>query len=184
MRIAIGSDHRGLELRQRLIALLESQGQEVFDAGGNGEGDVDYPDVAESVARRVGQGEAERGILICGTGLGMSMACGSIVPAAPGVSLVILSMGSIPAAAASLKDGDMTPVQMRGLVTKRMAKAMISRLIRAPVLMGVSRPRYSRTPSATSAESVVTMPAHSTERFLVGPKEKNAPRPRLPRRFP
>jgi ribose 5-phosphate isomerase B len=85
MRIAIGSDHRGEELRQKLIAFLHQSGQEVIDAGTDGATDVDYPDVAEVVARQVGRGEVERGILICGTGLGMCIAANKIpgVRAAP-----------------------------------------------------------------------------------------------------
>jgi ribose 5-phosphate isomerase B len=85
MRIAIGSDHRGEELRQKLIAFLQQSGQEVIDAGTGGLADVDYPDVAEAVARQVSRREVERGILICGTGLGMCIVANKIpgVRAAP-----------------------------------------------------------------------------------------------------
>ncbi|MBN2577636.1 MAG: ribose 5-phosphate isomerase B [Pirellulales bacterium] len=85
MRIAVGSDHRGRELREKLIAFLQQSGREVIDAGPNGDGDVDYPDVAEAVARQVSRQEAERGILICGTGLGMCIVANKLpgVRAAP-----------------------------------------------------------------------------------------------------
>lgn len=85
MRISVGSDHRGVAMRQKIIDLLERLGQEVIDVGANSEEAVDYPDVAASVARRVSSGEADRGILICGTGLGMSIAANKFpgVRAAP-----------------------------------------------------------------------------------------------------
>jgi ribose 5-phosphate isomerase B len=74
MRIAVGSDHRGYWLRTKIVRLLGQLGHDVADAGANGEASVDYPDVAADVARRVSLGEADRGILICGTGLGMCIA--------------------------------------------------------------------------------------------------------------
>ena len=85
MRIAVGSDHRGVVLRSKIIDLLARLGHEVLDVGTNDEGNVDYPDVAALVARRVSQHEVERGILICGTGLGMAIAANKFhgVRAAP-----------------------------------------------------------------------------------------------------
>jgi ribose 5-phosphate isomerase B len=85
MRISVGSDHRGVAMRQKIIDLLERLGQEVIDVGAHDEEAIDYPDVAASVARRVSAGEADRGILICGTGLGMSIAANKFpgVRAAP-----------------------------------------------------------------------------------------------------
>ena len=71
MRIAVGSDHRGFRLRGKIIELLSSLGQEVLDLGTYTEEHVDYPDIASAVAQKVSQGEVDRGILICGTGLGM-----------------------------------------------------------------------------------------------------------------
>ncbi|HID76801.1 MAG TPA: ribose 5-phosphate isomerase B [Planctomycetaceae bacterium] len=73
MRIAIGSDHRGTKLRARIVELLRRWGQEVIDVGTQESGPIDYPDVAQQVARRVSAGDADRGILICGTGLGMAI---------------------------------------------------------------------------------------------------------------
>jgi ribose 5-phosphate isomerase B len=71
MRIAVGSDHRGLMMRSRIVDLLRQLEQEVVDVGTFDDDSVDYPDVAAAVAGRVSSGEVERGILICGTGLGM-----------------------------------------------------------------------------------------------------------------
>lgn len=85
MRIAIGSDHRGVDMRSKLVELLRRLDHQVVDVGGNGGGAVDYPDIAADVGRKVAQGEADRGILICGTGLGMCIAANKIpgVRAAP-----------------------------------------------------------------------------------------------------
>lgn len=73
MRIAVGSDHRGCTMRAQIIELLKGLGQEVVDVGTNESGSVDYPDIASLVARPVSHGEVDRGILICGTGLGMAI---------------------------------------------------------------------------------------------------------------
>jgi len=78
MRIAIGSDHRGVAARQRLAGLLERLGHEAVDCGSFGEDPVDYPDVAADVARRVADGTAERGILLCCTGVGMAIAANKV----------------------------------------------------------------------------------------------------------
>ncbi len=78
MRIAIGSDHRGVDARRRLIGLLERLGNEVIDCGSQGEEAVDYPDIAADVARRVSQGTVDRGILLCCTGVGMAIAANKL----------------------------------------------------------------------------------------------------------
>jgi ribose 5-phosphate isomerase B len=74
MKISIGSDHRGLHLKGKLIPLLEDLGHEVTDVGTHDGKSVDYPDYAAGVAQGVSCGQADRGILICGTGIGMSIA--------------------------------------------------------------------------------------------------------------
>jgi ribose 5-phosphate isomerase B len=73
MRIAIGSDHRGFATKQKLIDLLRRLGQSVDDVGTHSADSVDYPDVASIVAAKVSRAEVERGILICGTGIGMAI---------------------------------------------------------------------------------------------------------------
>ena len=76
--IAIGSDHGGYSLKQQLMKHLTDLGLEYKDYGTYSEESCDYPIYAEAVARAVAGGEAERGILICGTGIGMSMAANKI----------------------------------------------------------------------------------------------------------
>ena len=85
MRIVIGSDHRGVDTKRRLIASLQEMQHEVIDLGPIGLESVDYPDYAFEVARRVSKGEADRGLLICGTGIGMCIAANKVkgVRAAP-----------------------------------------------------------------------------------------------------
>ena len=73
MRVALGSDHRGVQVKSRLIQALQQAKYEVFDEGTLGDQSVDYPDFAEAVAKRVASGEVQRGILICGTGIGMAI---------------------------------------------------------------------------------------------------------------
>jgi ribose 5-phosphate isomerase B len=85
MKIAIGSDHRGYDAKRRIIALLQQLGHEVQDVGPFGNESVDYPDFALQVASAVGEQRVERGILICGTGIGMCIAANKVrgVRAAP-----------------------------------------------------------------------------------------------------
>lgn len=78
MKIALGADHAGFELKQRLATLLAGLGHEVDDVGTFSTDSTDYPDQAAAVARRVAGGEAERGLLVCGTGIGMSIAANKV----------------------------------------------------------------------------------------------------------
>lgn len=73
MRIAIASDHRGFHLKEKLGQILSAKGHEVVDAGPQDTDSVDYPDFAALVARKVSDHSVERGILICGTGIGMAI---------------------------------------------------------------------------------------------------------------
>ena len=73
-RFAIASDHAGVGLKAVLRAELEATGCEVIDLGPNGGGPVDYPDFAQALAGEIESGRADRGVLICGSGIGMSIA--------------------------------------------------------------------------------------------------------------
>ena len=81
MIVAIGCDHGGFELKQELMAHLAKQGVEVKDYGCYNTDSCDYPEYAKAVAKAVAAGECEKGILICGTGIGMSIAANKV----PGV---------------------------------------------------------------------------------------------------
>lgn len=78
MRIAIGSDHGGYEYKQEILKYLEERGYEVKDFGTYSKESCDYPVIAKAVAKAVVSGEYERGILICGTGIGMSIAANKV----------------------------------------------------------------------------------------------------------
>jgi ribose 5-phosphate isomerase B len=87
MKIALGSDHGGFGLKQSLIPFLQQRDIEVADAGTNSEDSVDYPDFAERVALLVTQGEADAGILVCGTGIGISIAANKV----PGIRAALVT---------------------------------------------------------------------------------------------
>jgi ribose 5-phosphate isomerase B len=74
MRLAAASDHAGFPLKNHLVAWLSARGHEVIDLGTHSAESTDYPDFAHEVARRIASGEIERGLLVCGTGIGMSIA--------------------------------------------------------------------------------------------------------------
>lgn len=74
MKIAMGSDHGGIHLKSHLKAYLEDKGYEIMDCGTYTEDSCDYPDFAEKVCKEVIAGSVEKGILVCGTGIGISMA--------------------------------------------------------------------------------------------------------------
>lgn len=76
--IALGSDHAGYELKQEIIRFLTERGYEWQDYGCDSTASVDYPDFAHAVAHAVADGKAERGILICGTGIGISIAANKV----------------------------------------------------------------------------------------------------------
>ena len=78
MKIGIGNDHSALELKAEIIELLKEKGYEVVDYGTNSPESCDYPVYGEKVGRAVASGEVERGILICGTGLGVSIAANKV----------------------------------------------------------------------------------------------------------
>lgn len=76
--IAIASDHAGVELKAELTKMMRERGQSVVDLGPSDTSSVDYPDFAELLGRKVSKGEAQQGILICGSGIGMSIAANKI----------------------------------------------------------------------------------------------------------
>ena len=87
MKIAIGADHAGFAAKEEIKTVIKALGHTVVDEGTTGETSVDYPDFAEKVARAVASGEAERGVLICGTGIGMSIAANKV----PGIRAAVVS---------------------------------------------------------------------------------------------
>lgn len=78
MQIAIGSDHAGFKMKEEIKEWLLEEGYQVKDFGTDSEDSVDYPDFAEKTSRNVAEGDSELGILICGTGIGMSMSANKV----------------------------------------------------------------------------------------------------------
>ncbi len=79
MRIVVGADHAGFELKQTIADFLRSEDHEVLDVGTHNTDPVDYPDYAEALGKAILQGKAERGVLICGSGVGASVAANKLV---------------------------------------------------------------------------------------------------------
>jgi ribose 5-phosphate isomerase B len=87
MKVALGADHAGFELKNALKQVLDQLGMQYTDLGTNSPASVDYPDFAEAVARGVAEGEFDRGILVCGSGIGMSIAANKV----PGVRAAMVN---------------------------------------------------------------------------------------------
>ena len=85
MKLVLGSDHAGYDLKHTLIDFLRAQGHEVLDVGTHSTSPVDYPDYAEAVAAAVLDGRAERAVLICGSGVGASVAANKV----PGIRAAV-----------------------------------------------------------------------------------------------
>ena len=86
-KFVIASDHGGLELKEAVSACLQEQGVEIVDLGTMNDDSVDYPDYGIKVARAVSTGEADKGILICGTGIGMSIVANKF----PGIRAALIT---------------------------------------------------------------------------------------------
>jgi len=84
LKIAIGSDHAGYQMKSQIADFVRSLGHEVNDLGTHDESPSDYPDFARAVAKDVSEGEADRGLLICGSGLGASIAANKVPGARAG----------------------------------------------------------------------------------------------------
>ncbi|MEF2655864.1 MAG: ribose 5-phosphate isomerase B [Eggerthellaceae bacterium] len=78
MKVSLASDHAGFEQKQQLAEYVAQKGFDVIDRGPDSDDRVDYPDFAELVARDVAEGRADRGILVCGTGVGMALAADKV----------------------------------------------------------------------------------------------------------
>lgn len=78
MRIYLGADHAGFSMKEQVKASLTAQGNDVVDVGAHAEDSVDYPDYAAEVGKAVASGDADFGVLVCGTGLGMAIAANKV----------------------------------------------------------------------------------------------------------
>jgi ribose 5-phosphate isomerase B len=74
MRVAVGADHAGFEMKRDLAGVMAQQGHEIIDLGTHSSATVDYPDIAEAVATAIRNGQADRGVIVCGSGAGVAVA--------------------------------------------------------------------------------------------------------------
>jgi RpiB/LacA/LacB family sugar-phosphate isomerase len=119
--IALGSDHGGVDLKNVLVEELRSQGTEVRDFGTHGKESVDYPDFAILVARSVAEGRAERGVLVCTSGIGMSIVANKF----PGVRAALV--GDPEGARSSREHNDANILVLSGARTEAAAARQILR---------------------------------------------------------
>ncbi|MHB9154805.1 MAG: ribose 5-phosphate isomerase B [Endomicrobiales bacterium] len=118
MKIAFGCDHAGYHHREKLIGFLAAQGHTVRDCGCFGPESCDYPDIAASVAKAVSGGSAERGILLCGTGIGMSIAANKF----PGVRAAVCWRDEVAALTAEHNNANILCLPARFAAPEEMMK--------------------------------------------------------------
>lgn len=118
--IAIGCDHGGVELKNFLVDYLRAKGAEVCDVGTNGRDSVDYPDYGREVSQRVSDGQAERGVLICTSGIGMSIVANKF----PGVRAALVA--DLDGARSSREHNDANILVLSGAKTEpRLAQVIV-----------------------------------------------------------
>jgi ribose 5-phosphate isomerase B len=137
--IAIGSDHGGVELKDYLVGFLRSRGLDVRDFGTEGRESVDYPDFSREVSLRVAQGEAERGILICTSGIGMSIAANKF----PGVRAALVV--DLDSARTSREHNDANILVLSGAKTdKSVAQNIVETWLQTPFAGGRHQRRIEK----------------------------------------
>ncbi len=128
MKIAVGNDHAAVQLKLVLLRHLRELGVEADNLGVDTEESVDYPDCAEAVARAVAAGEADLGLLICGTGIGMSMAANKV----PGVRAALCCVEYHARMAREHNHANICCLGAR-VTGEELAKAIVTEFVRTPV---------------------------------------------------
>ena len=137
--IAFGCDHGGVELKEFLVDYLRSKGIEVRDLGTRGRESVDYPDFGSEVSRRVSAGEAERGVLICTSGIGMSIVANKF----PGVRAALVQ--DLDAARSSREHNDANVLVLSGAKTEKpLAQQIIETWLATPFAGGRHQRRIDK----------------------------------------
>ena len=137
--IAIGSDHGGVELKDHLFGFLRSNDWDVRDFGTQGYESVDYPDFGREVSLRVAQGEAERGILVCTSGIGMSIAANKF----PGIRAALVA--DLDGARMSREHNDANILVLSGAKTEKpLAEKIVETWLRTPFAGGRHRRRVKK----------------------------------------
>ncbi len=139
MKIIIGSDQNGFGLKKVLIGHLQSKGIEVTDMGVYNEDPVDYPDIAEQLALRISSNEFERGILICGTGVGMAIVANKV----PGVRAACAH--DVYSAERARKSNDAQVLTLGSLVVgTELAKSLVDAWVVSEFAGGRSAPKVEK----------------------------------------
>ncbi len=139
MKIAIGSDHAGFELKEHIKGVLSREGHLLIDEGTVNADSVDYPDFGYKVAHRVAKGEVERGILVCGTGVGMSIVANRV----RGVRAALVS--DLYSAVQARKHLDANVLVLGGRVTGRdLAEEIVRQWIATPFEGGRHQKRIEK----------------------------------------
>ncbi len=133
MRVALGSDHAGFELKRDLAAFLVQEGHEVIDLGTDGPAPVDYPLYAEAVGKAVLSGQAARGVLVCGSGVGAAVAANKL----PGVRAGLCHDSY--SAHQGVEHDDMNVLVLGGLVVGREVARELVRIYLAACYGGEER---------------------------------------------
>lgn len=120
--IAVGCDHGGVELKEFLVECLKSKGIEVYDCGTQGPESVDYPDFGQEVSRRVSVGAVDRGLLVCTSGIGMSIVANKF----PGVRAALVQ--DLDGARSSREHNDANILVLSGAKTDKQAAQQIIEL--------------------------------------------------------
>lgn len=156
MKIAAGSDHAGLPLKKKLVGYLEALGHDVEDLGTDSEASVDYPDYGFAVGRLVASGGAERGVVVCGTGVGITIAANKVPGVRAGVATDVFT------ARLMREHNDANVIGFGARVTAaEFAEAMLDVFLSTPFAGG----RH----------------ANRTEKLNQGPPAETAPNPKEPR---
>lgn len=127
MRVAIGNDHAAVELKRELVEHIRSLGVDVENLGVDTEESMDYPDIAAKVARAVASGEADLGVVACGTGIGVSMAANKV----PGIRAALCTFEYHARMAREHNDANVCCLGAR-VSGAEVAKAIVERFIRTP----------------------------------------------------
>lgn len=127
MKVAIGADHAGYALKEKVKTWLAEMGHDVEDFGTHSDASCDYPDFAREVARAVAQGRAERGVLVCGSGIGMAIAANKV----PGVRAA--ACNDVYSATVTRVDNDANVLTMGArIVGEGLAKAIVEAFFSTP----------------------------------------------------
>lgn len=137
--IAIGSDHGGVELKDYLVGVLRAMGVDARDFGTQGKASVDYPDFGREVSLRVSSGEAERGVLVCASGIGMSILANKF----PAVRAALVQ--DLDAARSSREHNDANILVLSGAKTEQsLAKEILETWLATPFAGGRHQRRVDK----------------------------------------